>query len=35
VEVGWQAIPFVVTYYAGSRLLRMFWPDDHFDERLE
>ncbi len=27
-EVGWQAIPFVVTFYAGRRLLRMFGPTD-------
>ncbi|ELZ68855.1 hypothetical protein C457_10606 [Haloferax prahovense DSM 18310] len=30
VEVGWQAIPFVVTFYAGRRLLRMFGPTDSY-----
>ncbi|WP_042662862.1 hypothetical protein [Haloferax sp. ATB1] len=29
-EVGWQAIPFVVTFYAGRRLLRMFGPTDSY-----
>ncbi|ELZ88286.1 hypothetical protein [Haloferax sulfurifontis] len=29
-EVGWQAIPFVVTFYAGRRLLRMFGPTESY-----
>ena len=29
-EVGWQAIPFVVTFYAGRRFLRMFGPTDSY-----
>jgi len=30
VEVGWQLIPFIVMFYAGTRLLRMLGPEDIF-----
>ena len=31
VEVGWQFVPFLVTFYAGRRLLRMFGPEEFFE----
>ncbi|MFC5368636.1 hypothetical protein [Salinirubrum litoreum] len=31
-EVGWQFIPFFVMFYAGRRLLRMFGPEDIFQQ---
>ena len=33
VEVGWQFIPFFLTYYAGTRLLRSFGIGDSLKER--
>ena len=30
-DAGWQLIPFAVMFYAGHRLLRMFWPSEFFN----
>ena len=30
-NAGWQLIPFAVMFYAGHRLLRMFWPSEFFN----
>nr|WP_240452065.1 hypothetical protein [Halostella salina] len=33
-EIGWQLLPFIVMFYAGTRLLRLLAPDDSFDNKL-
>jgi hypothetical protein len=33
IEVGWQLIPFVVMFYAGTRLLRLLGPNEMFNRK--